>query len=173
MVTVMALIFLGTLLASGSGAYGFVAPRPSAPVRPTWALGMSSLALHQTELSARVILNKARECAYADDACATEARLWLTRILEVESGCVSGTVAGRDVCDNVGEVAEIVAHLRIKADRAPVTPAATTALFLPAGLLVAALLIVLASTLDYGQAAIPFTLEEWVWAAKGGYVRLS
>lgn len=60
----------------------------------------------------RYMLAKAKECAYSDTSSSTDARAFLNRILEMESLCVSGAVAGRDLCDNVAEMADVVSHLR-------------------------------------------------------------
>jgi hypothetical protein len=61
---------------------------------------------------------KARECVYSDDCdcSADEARSFLHQILHVQSGCVSGVLSGHDLCENQDDVAEIVAHLRQKAE---------------------------------------------------------
>jgi hypothetical protein len=59
---------------------------------------------------------KARECAFSDASSAAEAQSFLHQILHVQSGCVSGTVSGQDLCENQDQVAEIVAHLRQKVD---------------------------------------------------------
>jgi hypothetical protein len=62
------------------------------------------------------MMNKARECAFSDASSADEARSFLHQILHVQSGCVSGVVSGHDLCENQDDVAEIVAHLRQKAE---------------------------------------------------------
>ena len=141
-------------------------------VNSTPALRMSSLLVHPDELTSRCVLNKARECAFSEYSSATEAKEYLTKILEIESGCVSGVLAGQDLCENVDEVAEIVAHLRRKVERHSITPVTTTVAAIPVTISIMTLFIVLVSTVDHGQDAQPFTVEEWIWAAKGGYVRL-
>lgn len=73
------------------------------------------------ELTYRYLLAKARECAYTDDdgtstALSAEARMYLDGILEIESGCASGVLHGRDLCGtDAADVAEVVALLREKA----------------------------------------------------------
>jgi hypothetical protein len=59
---------------------------------------------------------QARECAFSDEGSADEARSFLHQILHVQSGCVSGVLSGHDLCENQDDVAEIVAHLRQKAE---------------------------------------------------------
>jgi hypothetical protein len=73
------------------------------------------------EYEDRIMMIKARECAFSDASSVAEARSLLHQILHVQSGCVSGTVSGHDLCENQGEVAEIVAHLRQKVDSSGAT----------------------------------------------------
>jgi hypothetical protein len=77
-------------------------------------LRLSSLApeAYPDENNFRYMLAKAKECAYSDTSSSTDARAFLNRILEMESLCVSGALAGRDLCDNVSEMADVVSHLR-------------------------------------------------------------
>jgi hypothetical protein len=41
---------------------------------------------------------------------------------------------------------------------------------LPASLLLLLLGLVTVSTYDWKTGAVPFTIEEWIWATKGGYL---
>jgi hypothetical protein len=41
---------------------------------------------------------------------------------------------------------------------------------LPASLLGLLVGLVVVSTIDWKTGAVPFTFQEWVWAAKGGYL---
>jgi hypothetical protein len=88
------------------------------------------------EEDAAYILTKAREFALRDDcgsdlggdneydkhyhsrsdekAECKEAKFWLGEILLLQSGCVAGTLAGKDLCENQDQAAEIVSHLRRK-----------------------------------------------------------
>lgn len=123
------------------------------------------------ESSYRYILAKARECAFSDATTAKEAKHFLKDILELESGCVSGTLAGHDICDNVDEMAEIVAHLRQKVENNTLLTykdmdAASTMATLVA---VSAAFAVVAEVLR-PDTVVPFTLQEWIWAAQGGYL---
>jgi len=40
--------------------------------------------------------------------------MFLREIFHAQSGCAAGTVSGREICDDVVEVSEIVANLREK-----------------------------------------------------------
>lgn len=71
----------------------------------------------EDESSYRYLLAKARECAFSENPKPAEAQRFLTQILELEAGCMSGTLAGHDICDNVDEVAVIVSHLREKVEQ--------------------------------------------------------
>ena len=161
-------LLVGALLLSL--ASGFVGQRTLALIRPASVLAVSSVSITPDELSSRILLNKARECAFSDYSNGADAKEYLLKILEIESGCVSGMLAGSELCENIDEVADIVAHLRQKVQLQSVAPGAAIVPYFPLSMVMAAILVVLASTLDYGQEATPFTLQEWVWAAKGGYV---
>lgn len=63
----------------------------------------------------KYLFAKARECAYSDSASPDEAKSFLRQILEFESECASGALVGDKSCDDVLELADIVAHLRHKA----------------------------------------------------------
>ena len=94
--------------------------------------------------------------------------LFLHEILRLEEGCVSGNLSG-EICENVDEVADIVSHLRVKAEEG-----AAEAVIAPTGFAVglvstAMLLLFTAifiTTLDLGTGATPYTMQEWAWAAQ-------
>lgn len=84
---------------------------------PSTTLQLSSLSADlPDELTYQYLFAKAREVAFSDNSSAAEAKRYLNMILEMESGCVTGTLAGHDLCDNVEEVAEVVANLRERAE---------------------------------------------------------
>jgi methyl coenzyme M reductase gamma subunit len=70
----------------------------------------------ETEDHARYIIHQARTCALGGDSACTinEARYYLVEMLRIQSGCVSGTLVGHDLCDEQEQAAEIVSHLRFK-----------------------------------------------------------
>jgi hypothetical protein len=70
-----------------------------------------------SEQDALYLLAKAQECAFSDSATIEEAKHHLSEVLHIQSGCVVGTIAGRDLCDNQEQVAEIVVHLQAKIDQ--------------------------------------------------------
>lgn len=96
------------------------------------SLGMSTKTVAEDE--AAFIYNKAREFAYRDEfglaqnseydqhyhplsdevAEIEECKKWLQELIDIQSGCDAGTLAGKDLCENQLEAAEIVARLRRK-----------------------------------------------------------
>lgn len=131
----------------------------------------NSLGDHDDDyLRFRQMMTQARECAFSDSGSAVDARRFLREILRLESGCVSGSLSG-DICDNIDEVAELVAHLRVKAKQGAVEVAAAPAF---TGVLASTVLVmmfaILLTTVDLGRGTTPYTFDEWIWAAQGGYL---
>jgi hypothetical protein len=122
----------------------------------------------------KYLFAKARECAYSDSASPDEAKNFLRKILEFESECASGALVGDKSCDDVLELAETVAHLREKAEKVQQTVVAvspnlmTSAVAIPVSVFMMALAFVLFH--PYQPNPTPFTVEEWVWATKNGYL---
>ena len=102
--------------------------------RTPTALGLTATTRGVAEDDATYIYNKAREFAYRDEFGLAqnneydqhyhplsdevteieECKYWLREIIQIQSGCVAGTLAGKDLCENQDEAAEIVARLRRK-----------------------------------------------------------
>eukprot|EP00534_Pseudo-nitzschia_fraudulenta_P007751 CAMPEP_0201146172 /NCGR_PEP_ID=MMETSP0851-20130426/7854_1 /ASSEMBLY_ACC=CAM_ASM_000631 /TAXON_ID=183588 /ORGANISM="Pseudo-nitzschia fraudulenta, Strain WWA7" /LENGTH=241 /DNA_ID=CAMNT_0047421617 /DNA_START=137 /DNA_END=862 /DNA_ORIENTATION=+ len=89
-----------------------------------------------------------------------ESRFWLREMIHLQSGCAAGTLAGRDLCENQADAAEIVARLRRKIEtheRRVALRSKSSESIVPTiatELSVGALLVVLAmfwATLDIGQ----------------------
>jgi len=93
------------------------------------ALATTTTTATSTEKDALEIMNKAREFAFGDydkeydkhyhslDDEKNEieqSKFWMRQIMQIESGCASGTLAGKELCENQDEAAEIVARLRRK-----------------------------------------------------------
>jgi hypothetical protein len=64
-----------------------------------------------------VLLNRARQYAYSDTTTAYQAKQSLRFLLELQSDCVTGTVMEQNLCDNITELVDVVAHLRQKANQ--------------------------------------------------------
>ena len=97
------------------------------PTTTTTALGLTDNAKNVVEDDAVYIYNKVKEFAYKDNeydqhyhplsdevAEIEECKYMLREIVQVQSGCAAGTLAGKDLCENQDEAAEIVARLRRK-----------------------------------------------------------
>jgi hypothetical protein len=138
----------------------------TARLMATWGVSL----VEDDDLYFRQMISKARECAFSDDSSATDARRFLNEILHFESACVSGNLSGDTLCDNVEEVAEIVAHLRVKAENDPPAPTSSISGLAPPYVGSFAFLVTVAllrlATVDAGA----FTVQEWIWAARGGYL---
>jgi hypothetical protein len=107
-------IFCTVFLSLLSLGHGFPQPSHSILRKQGWALPISLIATMQDESSYRFLMVRARECAFSDNSSAEEARGYLTEILHIQEGCISGLLTGHDLCDNVDEVAEVVSQLRDK-----------------------------------------------------------
>jgi hypothetical protein len=68
----------------------------------------------ETEDDARFILSKAKECAYGDTCDLKDCETLLNEMLHMQSGCVTGTLIGHDICEEQDVAADVVAHLREK-----------------------------------------------------------
>eukprot|EP00591_Stephanopyxis_turris_P006798 CAMPEP_0195517310 /NCGR_PEP_ID=MMETSP0794_2-20130614/10301_1 /TAXON_ID=515487 /ORGANISM="Stephanopyxis turris, Strain CCMP 815" /LENGTH=190 /DNA_ID=CAMNT_0040646085 /DNA_START=219 /DNA_END=788 /DNA_ORIENTATION=- len=116
---------------------------------------------------------KARECAFSDSCSIDDAHYYLHELVRVESGCVAGTLAGQELCD-VSVATEIIANLRAKVDEgssmtkpAPLNPVAQSISISALAVIVA---VMLSTSHTLRDADAPFTLQEWWWAAKDGYL---
>mmetsp|Transcript_8451 Transcript_8451/g.12241 ORF Transcript_8451/g.12241 Transcript_8451/m.12241 type:complete len:119 (+) Transcript_8451:127-483(+) len=71
-----------------------------------------------SEEDATYLLAKAKECAYSDYGFSVEdAKMFLRELMHVQSGCVVGTLVGRELCDDQEQVAKIVSKLRKKIEK--------------------------------------------------------
>ena len=79
----------------------------------------AGMVMIDSESDAKYYINKAQECAFSsdnDDVCSLEEQKdYLNEIITIQSGCVIGTLASQEVCNDKQQlVAEIVAQLRHK-----------------------------------------------------------
>eukprot|EP00560_Eucampia_antarctica_P006434 CAMPEP_0197829228 /NCGR_PEP_ID=MMETSP1437-20131217/5661_1 /TAXON_ID=49252 ORGANISM="Eucampia antarctica, Strain CCMP1452" /NCGR_SAMPLE_ID=MMETSP1437 /ASSEMBLY_ACC=CAM_ASM_001096 /LENGTH=115 /DNA_ID=CAMNT_0043430769 /DNA_START=213 /DNA_END=560 /DNA_ORIENTATION=- len=59
---------------------------------------------------------KGMDCANSDSCSIDEAQAYMNEIIHVQSGCVTGTLVGEDVCENIVFASEVIASLRQKID---------------------------------------------------------
>mmetsp|Transcript_2809 Transcript_2809/g.5025 ORF Transcript_2809/g.5025 Transcript_2809/m.5025 type:complete len:302 (+) Transcript_2809:82-987(+) len=78
----------------------------------TSPLQMSSAPL--TEDMYPQLLSNASLCANSESCSIESAELYLREIVYIQSGCAAGTLSGNAVCNDVLEVSEVVAGLRVK-----------------------------------------------------------
>ena len=117
------------------------------------------------------LMKEAKEVAFDRTASPDEARRLLFEVLHVQSGCASGELMGEEICENVTEIAEIVAHLRDRCHHQPISRSVSSALF--NSLLFSSfclLSIVATQTLTDSVDTSPFTLQEWQWAFHDDYL---
>ena len=95
--------------------------RPSQTTTPLSAVLIvspsSSHPVNDDESTYQNILDQARHYAYSETTTSQQAQQYLRYILELQSDCVAGTVVGTNICDNIMELVDIVAHLRQKANQ--------------------------------------------------------
>jgi hypothetical protein len=135
------------------------------------------------------LLMKARDCAYSTATTAQEASQYLLRVLELQTYCRSENVLSTgysDLCQNVDDIAEIVAQLRSKIGSSSSateyygTSTTITTPLLPGNVpfLVGLFLVITfyyyTTVLpnQWSTPIVPFTTEEWIYAMKGGYMNL-
>jgi hypothetical protein len=76
-----------------------------------------------------------------------------------------------DICDNIDEMADVVAHLREKVDKGIVfSPQQASATWTMAALVSISLFFAFLAETQWQKEVTPFTLQEWMWAMKGGYL---
>lgn len=124
-----------------------------------------------------LMFQQARDCASSDSCSLEAAEGYLSDVLHVQSACASGALVGNDdVCENVDVAAEIVANLRAKiALESSIGRRAVGGLKNSLPLTLGAVMILLSvivasSSVTVSPDATPFTLQEWWWAMKGGYL---
>ena len=100
------------LLATLQLASAFVVVTPTRIVNKNKALSVGFVM--ETEDEARYILSRAKECAYGDTCSVDDCQILLNEMLHMQSGCVTGTLVGHDICEEQVLAADVVAHLRAK-----------------------------------------------------------
>jgi hypothetical protein len=108
--------FLLQLILFFIGAFGFGPHIQVTHQRRGHSQSSSALYKAISEQDATYLLAKAQECAFSDSATMEDAKQYLRELLHIQSGCVVGTIAGRDLCDNQELYADIVARLQAKVD---------------------------------------------------------
>jgi hypothetical protein len=111
-------------------------------------------------------LEQARHVAFAPTSSPQEARKYLFEVLHLQTGCSTGVLEDDGVCDNVQELADLVAHLRVKANEKVLR----REVVLMASLMMSASAVTLMAWFMGRSHVVPFTPQEWMWAIRDGYL---
>jgi hypothetical protein len=115
----------------------------------------------------RRTLEQARHVAFAPTSSPQEARKYLLEVLHLQTGCSTGVLDEYDgVCDNVQEMADLVAHLRVKANERVLR----RELVLLVSWMMSASTVTLVAWFMGSSHVVPFTPQEWIWAIRDGYL---
>ncbi|GAX24513.1 hypothetical protein FisN_18Lh067 [Fistulifera solaris] len=114
----------------------------------------------------RRTLEQARQVAFAPTSSPQEARKYLFEVLHLQTGCSTGFLEDDGVCDNVQEMADLVAHLRVKANEKVLR----REVVLLASLMMSASAVTLMAWFMGISHVVPFTPQEWMWAVRDGYL---
>lgn len=166
------LCFLVVVLQSLKVSHGFHVQQMSS--RVTLVAGPLHVGIawdwNDQDLDETFLMQRAQACADSDSCSLDDARTCLDDVLHIQSGCVTGAVAG-NICDNVDGVIEVVAKLRQK-----ISAKATEAIVMTTGtnLVAVSLTLVVLAALASGISAVhldssPFTLQEVWWSIRDGY----
>ena len=60
------------------------------------------------------LMQKVITCATSDVCSLEDTQLCLDNVIEIQSGCASGTLVGNAICENVDSTAELATNLREK-----------------------------------------------------------
>lgn len=104
------------LLALATAAHGFQVGLLTA--RPTTALHSILHLSTATEEDAAYVIAKAQECALSDEMSSREEiQFFMNQLVHIQSSCVVGTLAGRNLCENQEQTKMIVAGLQNKLEQ--------------------------------------------------------
>ena len=78
------------------------------------ALGEEYHHHYESQEEAKQIMDRANECAHSDTCSVEDAMTYLQDVIHIQSDCVTGTLVGKDLCENQDTVADVVANLRQK-----------------------------------------------------------
>lgn len=112
-------------------------------------------------------LEQARLVAFTPTSTPEDARKYLFEVLHLQTGCSTGMLpADEGVCDNVQEMADLIAHLRVKASERR-----RETVLLVSILMSASVISLIAWWVQQSSGSVvPFRLQEWMWAARDGYL---
>jgi len=118
------------------------------------------------------LMQSAQDCAKSDTCSLEEAIKSYENVMRIQSGCASGVLVGSAVCENADTSAELVATLRQKVDQGTKRLSAlkTGSNLTNISLALIFLSAFVAGTVPINPDVVPFTPQEWMWAARDGYL---
>eukprot|EP00547_Thalassionema_nitzschioides_P007369 CAMPEP_0194210634 /NCGR_PEP_ID=MMETSP0156-20130528/8859_1 /TAXON_ID=33649 /ORGANISM="Thalassionema nitzschioides, Strain L26-B" /LENGTH=293 /DNA_ID=CAMNT_0038938005 /DNA_START=43 /DNA_END=924 /DNA_ORIENTATION=- len=127
---------------------------------------------HWEQYDENMLLQQAQSCADSDTCSLEEAQQYLDNIMKMESDCASGALLGSEICKNVDQTVEAVVGLREKisreSQRLRVVNSGSAVLTGAIGTMLLA--SVIAGVVPVNPDASPFTVQEWWWALRDGYL---
>jgi len=133
-----------------------------------------------SEDDAADIMEKAKECAFSDTCSVDDINLYLKEVVTVQGSCAAGVLSAESLCENVDQTATIVATLREKLEASELVNmemASSTGegkySLLPVYIAAAGLSVAIGTALNQNtisDGALPFTVQEWMWAIRDGYL---
>jgi hypothetical protein len=117
-------------------------------------------------------MQSAQECAYEDTCSLEEAKKSFDNVMRIQSKCASGAINSA-VCDNAATSAELFALLRQKIETkmsAMKSVSNVSTVSLAAIMCLSAFVVAGTGSAAINPDVIPFTPQEWFWAARDGYL---
>jgi len=117
-------------------------------------------------------MQSAQECAYEDTCSLEEAKKSFDNVMRIQSKCASGAI-NSVVCENAATAAELVALLREKIETkmsAMKSVSNVSTVSLAAIMCLSAFVVAGTGQVALNPDVIPFTPQEWMWAARDGYL---
>jgi hypothetical protein len=118
------------------------------------------------------LMQSAQDCAKSDACSLEEAIKSYENVMRIQSGCASGVLVGSAVCENADTSAELVAILRQKIEQGSkklsALKAGSNITYVSLALIFLSAFI--AGTVPINPNVVPFTPQEWFWAARDGYL---
>uniref|UniRef100_A0A7S1BHD1 Uncharacterized protein n=1 Tax=Corethron hystrix TaxID=216773 RepID=A0A7S1BHD1_9STRA len=198
-VSFTALYFIAMLPASLSFSTPVASKQSTRSIRPTFAISSRSFRRYMTDSSKIIpddnsrLFEDARRCANEESCTLEEAEQYMNQMIGVEVACVSGSY--NEECCDISWISDIERDLiqkiemlepsralaeELERKRLDSLAAATqywelsplAAIAKPENILPALFIssLVILSLHSTGQDVSPFTVQEWLWAARDGYL---
>lgn len=148
----------------------------SRTVNPTRSQIMLERKAHavNSEEEALFLMAKANACAHSETCSIDEAEAYLEEIIHIQSGCVTGSFASEQVCENIDFPNEVISALRQKIESSAKTPtAALNVRSMMSPIFLTMFMIYLSSSIismnQHQPGVDTFTAQEVWWSIRDGY----